>query len=71
MSIALSRRRLVEQVLQSVKTCKRIAGSGIIPKVAPALLALLIQGSIPEKEIEPFIGLRPDEVSDLMRELLL
>jgi len=64
MSIALSRRRIREQVLQSFKTSQRIAGFGISPEIAPALIALLVQGSLPRTEFETFTGLRSDEISD-------
>lgn len=64
MTTAFSRRRLHEQVLQSFKTSQRIARSGISPKVAPAVLALLIQGALPETEFKIFSGVRLDEVSD-------
>lgn len=69
MSTALSRGRLRVQVLQCFKTSLRIASLGIRPEIAPVLIALLVQGSLPHNELETFTGLRLDEFSDQIRKL--
>lgn len=69
MSFALSRRQLREQVLQCFKKSERISSFGISPEIAPAIIALLIQGSLPRNEFKAFTGIQSEEVGDELSKL--
>lgn len=71
MTKALDRDKLRERVVRAFKTNERLIDEGIRPESAPAVLALLLQGSLPRNEFKTFTGLTSraaiDELSRLVR----
>jgi hypothetical protein len=70
MTAALNRHRLRESVTHAYRTNSRLKEAGISLETIPALLALLIQGSLPRTEFETFTGLPHGEVSEQLNRLL-
>jgi len=71
MTEALNRDKLRERVIRAFKTNEKLLDVGIRQESAPAVLALLLQGSLPRSEFKTFTGLssRPaiDELSRLIK----
>ena len=70
MTAALSRHKLRESVMDAFRTNSRLQGIGIRLEIAPAFLALLIQGALPQAEFEIFTGLQPEAASDQLTKLV-
>ena len=70
MTTALSRHQLRESVTHAYRTNSRLAETGVSPDTMPALLALLIQGSLPRIEFLTFTGLPREAASDQLNRLL-
>lgn len=70
MSAALNRRKLRESVTNAFNTNSRFAETGIKAEIAPAFLALLIQGALPRSEFKTFTGLQPDIAKDQLNRLI-
>ena len=70
MIAALSRHKLRESVMDAFRTNSRLQGIGIRLEIAPAFLALLIQGALPRSEFETFTGLQPEAASDQLTKLV-
>lgn len=70
MTEALNREKLRERVIRSFKTNERLLAVRVRPESAPAVLALLLQGSLPRNEFKTFTGLTSrasiDELSRLV-----
>jgi hypothetical protein len=71
MTAALDTTKLRERIIRSFKTNERILNIKIRPESAPAIIALITQGSLPRSEIKIFTGLTPrpaiDELSALIK----
>ncbi len=67
---ALSRSKLRESVTHAFSTNSRLTEAGIRTKIAPAFLALLIQGALPRTEFEAFTGLQRDIANDQLNRLI-
>ena len=70
MTTALSRHQLRESVAHAYRINSRLTEAGVSPKTMPALLALLIQGSLPRTEFVTFTGLPREAASDQLNRLL-
>lgn len=70
MTTALSRHQLRESVAHAYRTSSRLTEAGVSPETIPALLALLIQGSLPRIEFVTFTGLPREAASDQLNRLL-
>jgi hypothetical protein len=70
MTTALSRHQLREFVTHTYRTNSRLTDAGICSETMPALLALLIQGSLPRTEFVTFTGLPREAASDQLNRLL-
>ncbi|WP_162634842.1 helix-turn-helix domain-containing protein [Pseudomonas putida] len=70
MTTALNRHQLRESVTHAYRTNSQLTEAGISPETMPALLALLIQGSLPRTEFVTFTGLPPDAASDQLNRLI-
>jgi hypothetical protein len=70
MTTALSRHQLRESVTHAYRTNSRLTEAGVSPETMPALLALLIQGSLPRTEFVTFTGLPPEAASEQLNRLL-
>lgn len=70
MTTALSRHQLRESVAHAYRTNSRLTEAGLSPETMPALLALLIQGSLPRTEFVTFTGLPRDSASVQINRLL-
>jgi Fic family protein len=69
MTSALSRHQLRESVTHAYRTNSRLTEAGVSPETMPALLALLIQGSLPSTEFVTFTGLPREAASDQLNRL--
>jgi len=67
---ALSRRSLRESITHAYRTSSHLKESGIRPETMPALLSLLIQGSLPRTEFVTFTGLPREAANDQLNRLL-
>lgn len=70
MTTALSRHQLRESVTHAYRTDSRLTKAGVSPDTMPALLALLIQGSLPRTEFVTFTGLPREAASDQLDRLI-
>ncbi|UCP11541.1 Fic family protein [Pseudomonas sp. MM213] len=70
MTTALSRHQLRESVAHAYRTNSRLTEASVSPETMPALLALLIQGSLPRTEFVTFTGLPREAASDQLNRLL-
>ncbi|KMM86954.1 hypothetical protein SAMN04490203_0743 [Pseudomonas taetrolens] len=70
MTAALNRRKLRESVTNAFNTNSRLTDAGIRAKIAPALLALLIQGALPRSEFNTFTGLQSEAASNQVGRLI-
>nr|WP_314876412.1 hypothetical protein [uncultured Pseudomonas sp.] len=70
MTTALSRHQLRESVTHAYRTNSRLTEAGVSPDTMPALLALLIQGSLPRAEFVTFTGLPPEAAGDQINRLI-
>ncbi|RAI69520.1 hypothetical protein DOZ80_15410 [Pseudomonas fluorescens] len=70
MTTALSRHQLRESVTHAFRTNSRLTEAGVSPETMPALLALLIQGSLPRTEFVTFTGLPREAASDQLDRLI-
>jgi hypothetical protein len=70
MTTALSRHQLREFVTHTYRTNSQLTDAGICSETMPALLALLIQGSLPRTEFVTFTGLPREAASDQLNRLL-
>lgn len=70
MTAALNRRKLRESVTNAFNTNSRLIEAGIRAEIAPAFLALLIQGALPRSEFKTFTGLQPDIAKDQLNRLI-
>jgi hypothetical protein len=70
MIAALSRSKLRESVMQVFSTLPQLTDAGVKPEIAPAYLALLIQGALPCSEFKTFTGLLPDIANDQLNRLI-
>lgn len=70
MTATLNRCRLREAVMHVFRTNSRLTDAGIRPQIAPALLALLIQGALPRTEFKTFTGLQPSEACDQLKKMI-
>ncbi|VVQ04592.1 hypothetical protein PS934_02881 [Pseudomonas fluorescens] len=71
MIAAVDPSRLRERVIRAFRYNERLLQQGIRPESAPAIIALITQGSLPRNEIKTFTGLTPrpaiDELSRLVK----
>jgi Fic family protein len=71
MIAAVDPSRLRERVIRAFRYNERLLQQGIRPESAPAIIALITQGSLPRNEIKTFTGLTPrpaiDELSRLIK----
>ena len=70
MIAALNREKLRERVIRAFKTHERLLDAGIKPETAPAVIALLMQGSLPRSEFKVFTGLPPRGATDELTRLV-
>jgi len=70
MTTALSRHQLRKSVTRAYRTNSRLTEAGVSSETMPALLALLIQGSLPRIEFITFTGLPREAASDQLNRLL-
>ncbi|MHC8386495.1 Fic family protein [Pseudomonas sp. MDT2-39-1] len=70
MTAALSRSKLRESVTHTFHTNSRLTEAGIRAEIAPAFIALLIQGALPRSEFVTFTGLQPDIANDQLNGLI-
>ncbi|WP_148053199.1 hypothetical protein [Pseudomonas frederiksbergensis] len=70
MTAALNRRKLRESVTNAFNTNSRLTEAGIRAKIAPAFLALLIQGALPRSEFNTFTGLQSEAASNQVGRLI-
>src|SRR3989344_2454619 len=70
MTTALSRHQLRESVTHAYRTDSRLTKAGVSPDTMPALLALLIQGTLPRAEFVTFTGLPRATANDQLNRLL-
>lgn len=67
---SMSRHQLRESVTRAYSTNSRLTEAGVSPETMPALLALLIQGSLPRTEFVTFTGLPREAENDQLNRLL-
>jgi Fic family protein len=71
MTAALDPSQLRERVIRAFRFNEKLLQQGIRPESAPAIIALITQGSLPRNEIKIFTGLTPrpaiDELSRLIK----
>ncbi|MNO83664.1 Fic/DOC family protein [compost metagenome] len=71
MTAAVDPPKLRERVIRAFRFNEKLLQQGIRPESAPAIIALITQGSLPRNEIKTFTGLTPrpaiDELSRLIR----
>jgi hypothetical protein len=70
MTAALSRSKLRESVSHAIHTNPRLTEAGIRAEIAPAFLAMLIQGALPRSEFVTFTGLQPDIANAQLNRLI-
>jgi Fic family protein len=70
MTAALNREKLRERVIRAFRTNERLLDAGIKPETAPAVIALLMQGSLPRSEFKVFTGLSPRGATDELTRLV-
>lgn len=70
MTEALDRGKMRERVLRTFMTNERLLEAGIRPGTAPAVLALLAQGSLPRAEFKTFTGLQDRLATDELGRLI-
>lgn len=70
MIAALNREKLRERVIRAFKTHERLLDAGIKPETAPAVIVLLMQGSLPRSEFKIFTGLPPRGATDELTRLV-
>jgi hypothetical protein len=70
MTTALNRHQLRRSVAHAYRTNPRLTEAGVSLKTMPALLALLIQGTLPRSVFITFTGLPPKIASDQLNRLL-
>lgn len=70
MTTVLNRGQVREAVMHVFRTHSLLAEAGIRAEIAPAFLALLIQGPLPRSEFETFTGLQPNEACDQLSRLI-
>ncbi|MNG13838.1 hypothetical protein D3C84_975440 [compost metagenome] len=70
MTAALNRRKLRESITDAFNTNSRLTQAGIRAEMAPAFLALLIQGALPRSEFKTFTGLQPEAASNQVDRLI-
>ncbi|WP_256350896.1 MULTISPECIES: Fic family protein [Pseudomonas] len=70
MTAALNRRKLRESVTHAFHTNPRLTEAGIRAEIAPAFLAMLIQGTLPRSEFVTFTGLQPDIANAQLNRLI-
>lgn len=70
MTTALNRHQLRESVDHAYRTNSRLTEAGVSSETMPALLALLIQGSLPRIEFVTFTGLPREAASNQLNRLL-
>ena len=70
MTAALNREKMRERVIRAFKTKERLLDAGVRPDTAPAVLALLLQGSLPRAEFKLFTGLQPRGAIDELTRLI-
>ncbi|MGH8452461.1 hypothetical protein [Pseudomonas sp.] len=66
---AFNRHQLRQRVLGAFRVNQRLLGAGVKVETAPAVLALLIQGSLPKNEFKIFTGLPSRSGSDELNRL--
>lgn len=66
---AFNRRKLRESILKTFRTNQRLLGAGVKAETAPAVLALLIAGSLPTTEFMTFTGFPLEAAADELRRL--
>lgn len=69
MTAALDPTQLRARVIRAFQFNERIVGLGIRPTSAPAIIALITQGSLPRNEIKIFTGLTPRPAIDELTRL--
>ncbi|WP_157213251.1 helix-turn-helix domain-containing protein [Pseudomonas sp. GM55] len=67
---ALSRHQLRKSMAHAYRTNSQLTEAGITPETMPALLALLIQGSLPPAEFVTFTDLPRAAANDQLNRLL-
>ncbi|WP_180203350.1 Fic family protein [Pseudomonas sp. SbOxS1] len=71
MTAAVDPSQLRERVIRAFRYNEKLLQQGIRPESAPAIIALITQGSLPRNEIKTFTGLTPrpaiDELSRLIK----
>ena len=71
MTAAVDPSKLRERVIRAFRFNEKLLQQGIRPESAPAIIALITQGSLPRNEIKTFTGLTPrpaiDELSRLIK----
>ncbi|WP_447903414.1 hypothetical protein [Pseudomonas serbica] len=70
MTAALNRRKLRESITNAFNTNSRLTEAGIRGEIAPAFLALLIQGALPRSEFNTFTGLQSEAASNQVGRLI-
>ena len=70
MTATLNRRKLRESVTNAFNTNSRLTEAGIRAEIAPAFLALLIQGALPRSEFNTFTGLQSEAASNQVGRLI-
>jgi hypothetical protein len=70
MTAALDREKMRERVIRAFKTKERLLDAGVRSDTAPAVLALLLQGSLPRAEFKVFSGLPPRGATDELTRLI-
>lgn len=70
MTAALNRRKLRESITNAFNTNSRLTEAGIRAEIAPAFLALLIQGALPRSEFNTFTGLQSEAASNQVGRLI-
>ncbi|MNO90380.1 hypothetical protein D3C76_818880 [compost metagenome] len=70
MTATLNRRKLRESVTNAFNTNSRLTEAGIRAEIAPAFLALLIQGAVPRSEFNTFTGLQSEAASNQVARLI-
>ena len=70
MTATLNRRKLRESVTNAFNINSRLTEAGIRAEIAPAFLALLIQGALPRSEFKTFTGLQPEVASNQVDRLI-
>jgi hypothetical protein len=71
MTAAVNPSQLRERVIRAFRYNEKLQQQGIRPESAPAIIALITQGSLPRNEIKTFTGLSSrlaiDELSQLIK----